>query len=415
MDQALPPEWIARRRRRRALAAIGVAVALAGSAWGLNRAIAPGVALEEIVVAEVRRGGIANTISATGVAIPLKEEQVTSPVATRLLRVHAQAGQPVAAGELLLTLDNRAVALAIEGLREQLAQQENKLAVLSLELEQKRKQIASTMELLALDLKSAEVKWARYQEFRDTGTISRNELLAAELAVQRAEIQLRQQRELLEDSRRTTQSLEAANRLQTAILRKQLDQQLALLAQTEVRAPFAGLLTWVLADEGASVAGGQLVARVSELNNFAIEASLSDLHARALQPGQPVRVEHGGQVLAGRVRTVLPEIVNGTVKLLVALERPDDPVLRPKLRVQVDIVTESRADTLVVDHGPALRGRGRQSVFVLGDGEARRTELEIGASDGRRAEVLSGARAGDRVIVSDLGRFRDRDRLRITP
>jgi HlyD family secretion protein len=87
-----------------------------------------------------------------------------------------------------------------------------------------------------------------------------------------------------------------------------------------VRAPFAGMLTSLVEEEGASVAAGQLVARVSELNNYRVEATLSDFHARQLAAGQPVRVEQNGEVLAGRVHTILPEIQNGTIKLLVDLD-----------------------------------------------------------------------------------------------
>ena len=61
----------------------------------------------------------------------------------------------------------------------------------------------------------------------------------AELNVKRAEIGLRQQRELLIDTRRATASAIAATGLQQAILQKQLAQQEALLAQTRVTAPFA--------------------------------------------------------------------------------------------------------------------------------------------------------------------------------
>lgn len=415
MDQAISPKTLLQRRRKTLLLGLLSLAALVTSAWALNRQIRPRVALSEVRVAEVERGAIANTVNASGLVIPSKEEQVTSPIATRVTHAHVKVGQPVAAGDLLLTLDSQTVQLAIDSLREQLGQQDNKLTVLSLELDQKHKQITSTIELLELDLRSAQVRWGRYQEFQDSGTISKNELLAAELAVQRAEIQLRQQRELIADTRRATQNLIDANRLQKSILQKQLDQQLALLAQTQVRAPFAGMLTWLLADEGASVTSGQLVARVSGLQHFGVEASLSDLHARSITAGQVVRVEHGGQTLAGTVQTVLPEIQNGTVKLLVRLDQPDHPLLRHKLRVDVNIVTESKASTLVATQGPAFNGRGRQGIFVIRDHEAHRTLLEVGMSDGKRVEIVAGARPGDRLIISDLSRFKDLDLLLVTP
>jgi HlyD family secretion protein len=414
MDQALNPALLQRRNRRRLLIAAGTLAGSCLAAWGINRVVGPSVAQSELVLATVHPGDLANTINASGVVIPMHEELVSSPVQTRVAKVLAKAGQQVAAGDVLLQLDDRALRLAIDGLQQQLAQQQNAIAGLTLEMNQKHKQLASAIELLELDLRTAQVKWSRFQVYKGTDAISKDDMLAAELNVQRHEIQLRQQRELIEDSRRSTLSAIAQATLQKNIYQKQLEQQQQLLAQTQVRAPFSGMLTWLAADEGASVANGQLLARVSELGNYGVEATLSDFHARALQAGQPVRVEQGNLVLAGKVQTILPEIQNGSVKLLVALEQPGHPALRNKLRVDVNIVTEQKTGTLVADTGPAINGRGRQAVFVLKNGVARKTELDIGGSDGKAVEILAGAVAGEQLVVSDITRFKDLDSIRVS-
>jgi HlyD family secretion protein len=169
----------------------------------------------------------------------------------------------------------------------------------------------------------------------------------------------------------------------------------------------------VLEQEGASVAPGQLVARVSELNNYRVEATLSDFHARLLAPGQAVRVEQNGEVLAGSVHTVLPEVDNGAIKLLVDLAQPRNPQLRNKMRVDVKIVTAHRDQVLVIESGPAFNGKGPQPAFVVQGGLARKTLLNLGASDGKVVEVVAGARAGEHFIVSDTAAFKDRDSIRI--
>jgi HlyD family secretion protein len=413
MDQALSPQIISRRNRRTAIAVAAVLATLCAAAWGINRAVSPSVDAASMLLAEVRVGNIANTISASGLVIPVHEELVSSPIQTRVSRVHAKLGQQVKQGELLLELDNRTIILAIDGIKEQLAQQENRILALTLEMEQKRKQIVSAIELLELDLQATRVKLGRYQTLRKAGGVSAEDLLTAELNVKRNEIQLRQQHEQIEDSKRVTSSSIEGARLQKNILQKQLQQQEQLLAQAQVRAPFAGMLTWLLADEGASLTTGQLVAKVSELSNYKVEASLSDFHARALSAGQPVRIEQGNVRLDGTVQTILPEIQNGTVKLLVTLAQPSHPMLRNKLRVEVNIVTEQKSNALLADNGPAFNGRGPQDIFVVRDGIARKTVLNIGASDGKSVEILSGARAGDRLIISDSSRYKDRDSIRM--
>jgi HlyD family secretion protein len=413
MDQAIPIDTLRRRRLRRIAGAACLFAALCAGAWGLNRLLRPSVEAGSIVVSEVRYGKVDNTINAAGVVIPVHEEVVASPGASRVARVHAKPGQQVRQGDLLLELDDRAIRLALEALKEQLAQQDNRVATLGLEMAQKIKQTRSAIELLEIDLQAARVRHERNQKLRSSGIVSGEDLLTAELNVKRTEIQLRQQRELVEDTRRATAGAIAAARLQQAILQKQIAQQAQLLAQTRVCAPFAGMLTWVLEEEGASVAAGQLVARVSELNNYRVEASLSDFHARQLAAGQPVRIEQNGDLLAGTVRTVLPEIQNGSIKLLVDLARPRNPNLHNKMRVDVNVITERRDKVLVLDNGAAFNGRGRQPAFAVRDGAARKTALELGASDGKVIEVVAGARAGERFIVSDTAAFKELDSIRI--
>jgi HlyD family secretion protein len=413
MDTLITTATLSRRKRNTVLAVAAVLATLSLTAWAINRAVSPSVDAGDVSIATVRVGSIANTINASGIVIPVHEELVSSPIQTRVAKVHAKLGQQVQAGELLLELDNRTLLLAIDALKEQLAQQENRIVALTLEMEQKRKQLTSAIELLQLDLEATRVRLVRYQTLRKAGGASAEDLLTAELNVKRNEIQLRQTHEQLADNKLVTNSNIEGARLQKNILQKQMQEQQQLLAQTQVRAPFAGMLTWLLADEGASVSTGLLVARVSELNNYKVEASLSDFHARALNAGQRVLVEQGNVKLNGEVQTVLPEIQNGTVKLLVTLAEPHHAMLRNKLRVEVNIVTEQKQNALLADNGPAFNGRGPQDIFVVRDGVARKTTINIGASDGKAVEILSGVRAGDHLIISDTSRYKDRDSVRV--
>ncbi|PXX45345.1 efflux RND transporter periplasmic adaptor subunit [Undibacterium pigrum] len=414
MDQALSHDTLKKRRRKTILLLAVAAISVTGAAWAVNRLVSPGVSLGEIRVGEVRVGAIDNTINASGVVVPVHEEQLSSPNQSRISKVIAKAGQTVRAGELLMVLDDHTIRLAIDNLREQISQQDIKGQVLAMEMDANLKKIASEIELLELDLQSNKVKLARYQKLGPVGITSAVDLQAAELAVKRNEVQLRQHKETLTDTRRTTQSNIEAGRLQKSIFQKQMELQQRLLEQTQVKAPFDGLLTWMLADEGASLNTGQLIAKVSELNNFKVEASVSDFYARYLNPGQKVRVECSGQIMAGEVQTVLPEIQNGTVKLIVVLDKSNHPSLRHKLRVEVNIITEQKARSLIVDSGPAINGKGRQEVYVLEDGRAIKRSVEIGLGDSKVVEVLQGVKAGDRLVISDISHLKHLSSFRVT-
>lgn len=400
---------------RRLLAAGALlCAAIAAALWGLNRLVRPSIASSDVTISEVRIGSVDNTIAASGVVVPVHEEVLSSPGASRVAHVHAKPGQQVKAGDLLLELDDREIRLALESLQEQLAQQDNRILTLGQDMDQKIKQTKSAIELLEIDLQAARATLERNQKLRSSGLVSGEQLLTAELNVKRAEIQLRQQHELVEDTRRSTASNVDAARLQKAILGKQIAQQEQLLAQTRVCAPIDGMLTSLIENEGTSVAAGQQVALVTEMNNYRVEASVSDFHARMLAPGQAVRVEQNGEVLAGTVHTILPEIQNGSMKFLVDLAQPHHPLLRNKMRVDVNVITSRHAHVLVLDSGAAFNGKGPQPAFRIEDGMARKTQLDLGASDGKVVEVVSGAHAGDRFIVSDTSAFKDNDSIRMS-
>ena len=415
MDQPLQPQHLRRRRGMRLAVGLLLAATTAGAAWALQHQMRPSISLAEMLIGDVQRGAISNAINGAGLVVPAHEEMIVSPTQTRVLRVLARAGQQVKAGQPLLQLDDRALRLASDTLHEQIAQQDSRLNALAQELEQKRKQIVAATELLELDLKSARARLARFRALREHGAVSGEDMLTAELNVQRIEIQLRQQQEQLADARRSSDTAIHSARLDREILRKQLAQQQHQLDQAQVRAPFDGMLSFVQSEEGSHVQAGQTVARLFRQHDWQVEVSLSDLHARSVQPGQPVRLEQGTQRLEGQVRTVLPEIQNGTMKLLVSLDQPSHPALRNRLRLDAYIVTGAKPDVLVVPLGPGLAGRGRQPVWRIAGDRATKIDADFGMSDGRAIEVVGGLRKGDRLIVSDMKRYEHLDELRITP
>jgi HlyD family secretion protein len=414
MDQPLDPRHLAQRRQRAwAIAGIVLAALFVG-AWGVNRLVTPSVDRDSLRIVQVHRGAIADTVSASGVVVPVHEEVVVAPARTRISRVLVKPGQVVRKGELLLELDAAATRLAIDNLEEQIAQQDIKVQSLSLELAQKQRDLNAEIELLALDLEAAKVKQDRYARLLKLGAVSMSDVSAIEVEVKRKQIELKQKRESVAGSRASTHNDVAGAQLQAQVLRKELAQQQQLLAQAQVRAPFAGMATWLLTDLGASVEAGQQVAKVSELRNFRVEATVSDFYARYLAPGQAVRVSYSGQNMDGRVQTVLPEIKDGTVTVVVALKDPGNALLRNRLRVDAYIVTAQKADALIADAGPAFNGKGVQDLFVVEGGSARRVPVELGLADGHSVEIRSGAKAGDRLIASDMSRYRDLQSIRIS-
>lgn len=413
MDTPLSTQHRRQQLRKKWRLPVLAALLLSGAAWGMYSWARPHVALTDLRISTITRADIANTINAAGLVIPAHEEQVVSSIASRVVRLHAKPGQTVNAGELLLELDDHALQTTVHALREQVAQQDNQISSLLIQRDQARKKLQSEIALLELDLRAAINQLERLRKLGDLGATSAKDLAAAELTVEKFRVQLQQTREAVDDTQRATAAQIEGAKLQKSILQRQLAQQEQLQAETRVRAPIAGSLTYLPPAEGASVASGQMIAKVSALKNFRVEVTLSDFYVQQLQMGQVVDVEINGQTLRGQLQTILPEIQNGSIKALVELQEPEHPSLRNKLRVEARIITQEKSNALRIENGPAFKGSGEQDFFLVRNGRAEKRPLQIGISDGRYSEVLSGAEPGDQFIVSDISRIRHMDEVQV--
>ena len=184
-----------------------------------------------------------------------------------------------------------------------------------------------------------------------------------------------------------------------ALSARQLD-----LATT--KADRGGVLTWVVAEEGASVRKGDVLARIADLTTFRVQATLSDVHAQRVAVGMPARVRLSETAsLDGTVASILPTIKDGVMTLYVALDEKSSPLLRANLRADVFVVTDRRANALRVRRGPFATAAGRQDVFVVRGDKAVRTSVSLGLASFEYVEVAEGLYPDDEVIVSDMREY----------
>ena len=87
--------------------------------------------------------------------------------------------------------------------------------------------------------------------------------------------------------------------------------------------------------------------------------------------------------------------------------------LRQRLRVDVNLITGSVKDALMIDKGPFINGAGLQKVFVVADNQAKRVEVSVGSSNNHFYQIKSGVVAGDQIIISDVSEFANLTRFDI--
>ena len=132
------------------------------------------------------------------------------------------------------------------------------------------------------------------------------------------------------------------------VTRAERDLALESLAQTVVRAPFAGVVTAKLADvgelAGAQAPGGAPLVLLVDLSRLEVEADVPEARAGKLRPGQAAEVELDalpGVTVHGSVRLLVPAVdrKKATIPVRVALE--DAPSsLRTDMCARVTFVGE---------------------------------------------------------------------------
>lgn len=413
VDRPLDPD-VTRRQTRRRLAVGGTALSLAivGYLW-LPGLVSPSLRRDAIRTAIVEHGPVDATISATGVVVPEVEQVITSPVEARVLRVIERAGAKLAAGQPILQLDVSQARLTVETLSQDLAIKANAQMQKRLSLKKSLIDIEGRADVKALQLASLQAQLQRDEQLSSEGLLSHELLKKSELAAAQAAIELKQLRAERDNAQEATRAELAGLDLEIAKLRGEETEARRQLDLASPRADRAGVLTWVITEEGISVAKGQALARVADFASFRVDANVSDVHAKRLIVGQPATVRIGEERLAATVAAINPTVANGVITVALALAERSSPLLRSNLRVDVEIVTARQPQTLRVRRGPFATGEGTQQVFVVRGQRAERQPVTFGIASVDFFEITDGLMPGDEVVISDMRDYLRLERVRL--
>lgn len=414
MDRTIDQSAINNRRFRRYGKWALILLAAAAAAYFGLRLLRPAADGDKLRFAVVERGEVTNTINASALVLPAFEEQVNAPVATTIKEVILEAGKEVKAGDLLVRLDRDYVGLQLDGRRDQLAMKENSIGLLNLEYDRDLKELGYNAEIQQLELAAAETRLADARRLLKIGGATEEEVEAADLAVRIKRLENAKLENQLSYSRNSLAGRKRQLQLEVGVEEKEVRQLSRKLRETEVRAPRAGVVTWVNENIGQQVAEGAPLARIANLGRYKIEATCSDRYAGQLAVGLPVELRIANARLSGTVTDILPEVKDNTVKFRVDLADAGNELLRPNLRAELNVITSRQEDVLRVKNGPAFRGGKRQSLFVERGGEAVRTSVGIGQRNGDYVEITSGLAPGDRIIISDTEEYEQLERLQLS-
>jgi RND family efflux transporter MFP subunit len=209
---------------------------------------------------------------------------------------------------------------------------------------------------------------------------------------------------------------------QLAVQQTKVQQAEAVLALKEkqrdaltVHAGIAGVLVDLPHQVGEHVAPGTTLAKVVQPDQLKASLKIAETQARDIQIGQPAEIDTHNGVIPGKVTRIDPAVQNGTVTVDVQLEGPLPQGARPDLSVDGTIDLERLGDVLVMGRPAFGNENSTISVFRLSpDGKsAVRVPVKVGRASVNSIQVLEGLHEGDSVILSDMSRWDNTDRIRL--
>ncbi|MFN7782793.1 MAG: efflux RND transporter periplasmic adaptor subunit [Lysobacterales bacterium] len=183
------------------------------------------------------------------------------------------------------------------------------------------------------------------------------------------------------------------------------------LSYTEIVAPFDGVVAERMAKEGNLIQINQAMFRVVDTSRLEAVLNVPERELATLKAGQPValRVDAApGVVFDGSIDRVSPVVdaASGTFRVVAAFSEPSG-VLKPGMFGRIEVVYDERQQALTVPREALIEGEGVPAVFVVREGRAVRTPIEIGHLSGSLAEVRGGLNEGDRVVTTGKVTLRD--------
>ncbi|UCE59731.1 MAG: efflux RND transporter periplasmic adaptor subunit [Phycisphaerales bacterium] len=410
---------VARRRniRRGILAFVGV-VAAAFITLGLSRLepAAPTVERATVWLDTVERGPMLREVRGTGSLVPEVIWWIPATTAGRVERILVLPGTTVEPDTVLLELSNPELELDVVDAEWRLKSAQAELASLEVGLRNELLQLQASVARVEADYHEARLRQEVDKELFEDGLISERNLRLSQVRVEElAKLNGIEQKRLdiMEASQEARLAAQQARIEQARALHELKGRQLALLM---VRAGTGGVLEQMPVEVGQQVLAGTILAKVTDVHTLKAVVKIPETQARDVRPGLKASIDTRNGVVSGVVARIDPAVQEGTVSVDVALQGDLPEGARPDLTVVGTIEIERLDDVLHVGRPVFGQAHSTVGLFKLigeDDAAAVRVQVKLGRSSVDTIEIVEGLKVGDQVVLSDMSRWDEFDRVRL--
>jgi multidrug efflux pump subunit AcrA (membrane-fusion protein) len=421
-----------------------IVLALLAAACGRSNSTAsaksePGVPVPQgalavaTVQAQVRQ--VSASIQATGSFIAEDSSDVAPETSGVIIATPVDVGSYVTRGHVIARLDDRDPKLRLQ--QAQAARDQAEAAVRQAQskigLAQNQAFDASNVpEVLAAQAASesaqAQAKLAqadsqRYANLVATGDVSRSAYdkaqTQADTAVAQANSARQQYEATLNAARQNYQGV-ATQQASLEGFRAQLALAEKALADTEIRAPFAGYVSARPVAVGEYVDTKAKIATVVRLTPIKLELQVAEANSPRIRMGLEVSANVSGypaRDFVGRVVAINPAVDPNSRTFAVQIEfKNADLALKPGMFSTARIMLPGSERGIFVSREAVLTDASTNSsqVFVIRDGKAHVAVVQLGETEGGSVRILSGISPDAVLAVNHLRDLYDGQAIRAT-
>ena len=376
---------------------------------------APSVDREIVSLDGVQRGVMVREVRGPGTLVPEHIRWISALTPARVERIFVQPGTPVTSTTILLELANPDVQIEALDAQRQLTAAEGDLVNLRTSLQGSRLTQAGLVASTRSQYLQAKRDAAVAESLTAIGGLSRNDISLARERADELEARYDIEKQRLDLLASTVDSQLAVQREQVVRLRAITAFRLSRLGSLQVRPGEDGVLQELNLQPGQWVVPGTILAKVVQPGKLKAVIRIPETQAPGLAIGQPASVDTRTGHVRGHIVRIDPAAQEGTVTVDIALDDTLPAGARPDISVDATITLERLSDVLYTGRPAYGQPNSTIGMFKLVEGGryAVRVPVKIGRTSVNAIEIVQGLAAGDSVILSDMSRYDNVERVRL--
>ncbi len=237
----------------------------------------------------------------------------------------------------------------------------------------------------------------------------RAELKKLEAKLPLAEARVYRQRTLLEKDAVSQETYQTVI-TELEALKADIELTKARIAQTELRAPFSGIIGLRFVSEGTYASPSVVVAKLTKISPLKVEFSVNESQANEIKPGTRLvfKVDNDLNSYNASVYAVEPQLDEKTFSLKARALYPNtDGKIKPGQSATIEIELSKIEQAIVIPAIAAIAEMGRDIAYIYDNGKAKRVTITKGLRTASSVQIVDGLRAGDTLLVTGVMQLRD--------